>query len=200
MTSRPAPSVQSSAVRLHLERALAESTDPEGVVLPVRELGVEFDGVPAAVVGAGGAGRSAVVGLREAGAEVLLVNRSEERGRKAADDLDVPFEPLAGFDPSPYRIVVHATSLGREAEDPLPFEPLRLAEDAVVVDLVYTDTETPLLAAVREAGRRAVDGREVLLFQALEQFRMMTGHELPVDLAHRALGIPTSTPAEEESR
>jgi shikimate 5-dehydrogenase len=39
-----------------------------------------------------------------------------------------------------------------------------------------------------------VDGREVLLYQALEQFRLMTGRELPVPLARKALGLP----AEEE--
>lgn len=171
----------------------AESTDPEGVVLPLRDLDVALDGTPAAVVGAGGAGRSAVVGLREAGADVTLVNRTEERGRRAAESLGVGFVPLAELDPSAYRIVVHATSLGRAPDDPLPFDPAALAPDTVVVDLVYTDRETPLLTAAREAGCTAVDGREVLLSQALEQFRMMTGRELPGDLAHRALGISPAT-------
>jgi 3-dehydroquinate dehydratase/shikimate dehydrogenase len=168
----------------------AESTDPEGVVLPVRRLGVALEGAAAAVVGAGGGGRSAVVGLREAGARVTLVNRSEARGREVAEDLDVDFVPLAGFDPRGFAVVVHATTLGRHPEDPLPFDPARLDPDAVVVDLVYGEAETPLLAAVRAAGRRAVDGREVLLYQALEQFRLMTGRELPVPLAREALGLP----------
>lgn len=170
----------------------AESTDPEGVVLPLRALGVELEGATAAVVGAGGAGRSAVVGLLAAGAEVTLVNRSHERGTKAATSLGVQFQPLDAFatsDPARYRVVVHATSLGRAADDPLPFDPRVLAPDAVVLDLVYTDVATPLLAAVQRSGRVPVDGREVLLAQALEQFRMMTGQELPIDLAHRALGI-----------
>lgn len=173
----------------------AESTDPEGVVLPVRRLGVALEGAPAAVVGAGGAGRSAVVGLREAGARVTLVNRTEERGREAAADLDVDFLPLAGFDPGGFAVVVHATTLGRDPADPVPFDPARLGADAVVVDLVYDEAETPLLAAVRAAGRRAVDGREVLLYQALEQFRLMTGRELPETLARETLGL-----APEEAR
>ena len=171
----------------------AESTDPEGVVLPLRRLGVELAGLPAAVVGAGGAGRSALVGLREAGAEVTLVNRGEERGRRVAAELEVPFLPLAGFDAvlgeGSFDLVVHATTLGRSPADPLPFDPARLPPGAVVVDLVYLEGETPLLVAARAAGRRAVDGREVLLYQALEQFRLMTGRDLPVAMAREALGL-----------
>ncbi|HUF77483.1 MAG TPA: type I 3-dehydroquinate dehydratase [Thermoanaerobaculia bacterium] len=172
----------------------AESTDPEGVVLPLRRLGVELAGLPVAVVGAGGAGRSAVVGLKEAGARVTLVNRSEERGRQVAADLGVAFAPLAGFgagaELESFGVVVHATTLGRDPSDPLPFDPGRLRAAAVLVDLVYLEGETPLLAAARAAGRRAVDGREVLIYQALEQFRLMTGRELPIAVAREALGLP----------
>lgn len=168
----------------------AESTDPEGVVLPIRHLGVVLDGAPVAVLGAGGAGRSAVVGLAEAGARVILFNRSEERGRAAARELGVEFRPLAELRPGEFAVVVHATSLGRHPADPLPFDPAALRPGAVVVDLVYATEGTRLLDAVRAAGRHAVDGREVLLYQALEQFRMMTGRELPVALAREALGLP----------
>lgn len=171
---------------------VAESTDPEGVVLPLGNLGVELEGVEAVVIGAGGAGRAAVIGLRAAGARVTLANRSEERGRRVAGDLDVPFVPLSELSAvgvGGYRVVVHATPLGRGADDPLPLDPATLDPDAVVLDMVYTERETPLVEAVRRVGRLAVDGREVLLFQGLEQFRMMTGRELPVDLGRRTLGI-----------
>ena len=35
----------------------------------------------------------------------------------------------------------------------------------------------------------AIDGREVLLYQAIPQFRAMTGNDLPVELARRVLGL-----------
>jgi shikimate 5-dehydrogenase len=35
----------------------------------------------------------------------------------------------------------------------------------------------------------AIDGREVLLYQALGQFRLMTGRELPEGLGRRLLGL-----------
>jgi shikimate dehydrogenase len=59
----------------------------------------------------------------------------------------------------------------------------------VVVDLVYRETPTPLVRAALDRGLEAVDGREVLLGQAFGQFRMMTGREMPRDLARRILGL-----------
>lgn len=168
----------------------AESTDPEGVLEPLRRRGVVLAGLEVAVLGAGGAGRAAVVGLHGAGARVTLVNRDEERGRHTAHELGVPFRPLAGFDPAGYRVLVQATSLGRDEADPLPFDPARLVPGALVVDLVYGEAPTPLLAAVAARGRGTVDGREVLLEQAAGQFQCMTGQALPRAVAREALGLP----------
>jgi 3-dehydroquinate dehydratase / shikimate dehydrogenase len=170
----------------------AESTDPEGVVLPLRARGIDPAGLRAAIVGAGGAGRSAALGLAQAGAAVTLVNRGAERGESAAADLQLPFLPLDRFDPAAFDLLVNATSLGRAVDDPLPFAVDALAPGAVVVDLVYDagrDEPTRLLAAAAARGLAVVGGREVLLSQALGQFRMMTGREMPAELARRLLGI-----------
>jgi len=169
----------------------AESTDPEGVVLPIRARGIDVRGKSAAVIGAGGAGRSAAVGLAAAGAHVTLVNRNEARGRLAASELHLAFAALEGFEPSSFDILVQATSLGRNDDEPLPFGVERIRPGTVVVDLVYraeTLDPTPLLAAAIAQGAVAIDGREVLLSQALGQFRGMTGREMPVELARELLG------------
>jgi 3-dehydroquinate dehydratase / shikimate dehydrogenase len=232
----------------------AESTDVEGVVEPLRERGIEIEGRRAAVVGAGGAGRAAAVGLSRAGARVTLFNRSAERGEKAAAELGLEWRALAelGGGIGELEIVVNATPVGRGAEvgeetgagagvgagvegsmqsrpaqqasqasqvrrgesarrgeqaqrgdqaqrgeravdEPLPFPVDGLRAGTVVIDLVYRRPEegpTPLLAAVTARGAVTVDGREVLLGQARGQFRLMTGRELPRDLARRLLGLP----------
>ncbi|MBV8201934.1 MAG: hypothetical protein JOZ15_15045, partial [Acidobacteria bacterium] len=232
----------------------AESTDPAGVVEPLRERGIEIAGRRAAVVGAGGAGRAAAIGLARAGAQVTLFNRSPERGEKAPADLDLACLPLGELDPGGFELLVNATPLGRAgggaaagqgrqgtgqarvagtpvqrgqqgheaqrgqqgqghegqqwgqqaalgqgaphgpsaAAEPLPFPVDGLRPGAVVIDLVYRREEegpTPLLAAARSSGAVTVDGREVLLGQARGQFRMMTGRDLPGDLARRLLGL-----------
>lgn len=169
----------------------AESTDGDGVSYPLRALLGGCDDVSAAVLGAGGAGRAAVVALRDLGAKVSLVNRSEEKGRRAAGELRVPFRSLEGFDPGEVRILVHATPLGRGVDDPLPLDTGLLSRDAVVVDLVYLpDRPTRLVQESRAAGCLAIEGREVLVAQAISQFRLMTGREMPYEEAMEIVGLP----------
>ena len=172
----------------------AETTDPAGVVVPLEAAGVPLQGASAAVVGCGGAGRAAAVGLELAGANVTLVNRGVERGRETAEQLHLPFLPLEDFHPGAFTVVVQATSLGRGGDsEPLPFEPAAMTAGSAVVDLVYLDVtapETPLIRAAAEAGLTTVDGLEVLLAQAVEQFHAMTGHPLPLAEARARLGRP----------
>lgn len=167
-----------------------ESTDGEGVVRALRGRGVDTAAVDVAVVGAGGAGCAAAWALSRVDARVVLVNRDRVRGEAVARRLRLPFLELDEFQPERFPVIVHATSLGSEDGDALPFEPRRLGDGAAVVDLVYRrDRPTPLVDVVRSCGRRAIDGREVLLGQAIPQFRILTGQELPEEPARRRLGL-----------
>lgn len=167
----------------------AETTDPEGVVLALEHGGAAPRGKKAAVVGCGGAGKAAAYGLHLAGAAVTLVNRNTERGRKASAELGMPYVRLADFDPGHYDITVQATALGHHPEDELAFDPGRLRQGATVIDMVYGGEPTRLVRTVRELGHRAIDGREILLYQALGQFRLMTGRTLNESLARDLLGM-----------
>ena len=168
----------------------ADSTDGMGVIGPIRARGLELAGRSVAVVGAGGAGRAAAAALRAEGAEVTMVNRGSERGRKAAVDLRLPFCALDRFDPALFDCLVNATPLGRHEDDELPFDLDRPSREAIVVDLVYLrSAPTRLVRMARESGRIAVDGREVLLAQAIPQFKLMTGYDMPEDESRQLLGL-----------
>ena len=167
----------------------AESTDPEGVVGPLRRRGIDLAGGAAVVIGAGGAGRAAALGLAVAGAEVALANRTESTGRAAAESLGVAFLPLEELEPGDFDIVVNATSLGHRADDPLPCDPAGLRASAAAVELVYGGGPTPWSRALAARGLMVVGGREVLLHQGLSQFKAMTGTALPFEVGAAALGL-----------
>jgi shikimate 5-dehydrogenase len=94
---------------------------------------------------------------------------------------------LSDFTANGYSIVVNATPVGRD-DGEMPFGIEDLSRDAVVVDLTYGATTTPLVARASASGRTAIDGKEVLLIQAQRQFRLMTNQEMPEGLARRTLG------------
>jgi shikimate dehydrogenase len=137
---------------------------------------------PVTVLGAGGAARSILVALIDAGVpEVRLVNRTLSRASALAAELGpvvVPLpwearhESLAGA-----ALLVNTTSQGMVGEAPLDLALDSLPGDAVVTDIVYVPLDTPLLAAARRRGNPVVDGLGMLLHQARPGFAAWFGIE-----------------------
>jgi shikimate dehydrogenase len=154
-------------------RVLADNTDAGGLLAA---LGEDPAGRTALVLGAGGAGRAAVWALREAGAEVAVWNRTAERARALAEELEVEHaeRPHRAAD-----LLVNATALGLRGED-LPAE-LRPEPAAVVVELVYGPEPTALARWAEAAGARVVDGLEVLVRQGALSLERWTGRPAPLD-------------------
>ncbi len=167
---------------------VAETTDADGVLLTLRGHGVQCRNQRAAVIGCGGSGRAMAAALQQAGADVTLVNRGLERGNYARDLLRLPFLPLREFSGKGFSIVVNATPVGRDSDE-ISFPIERLRRDAVIVDLVYREDATQLIARTRGPGRITVDGWDMLMTQAGRQFELMTGMEMPVNHARHALGF-----------
>jgi shikimate dehydrogenase len=144
-------------------------------------------GRTALVLGAGGSARAAVWALLDAGAaEVWVWNRTPERTLALCAELGGT--PVT--DAPPAELLVHCTSSGLDTSEPM-FKQLPLDADDVsrydcVVDLVYTDSETPLMRAARERGIPAVDGLELLVAQGALSFERFTGMTAPVDAMHAA--------------
>jgi 3-dehydroquinate dehydratase / shikimate dehydrogenase len=160
-------------------------SEADGVVAALLTRRIELAGRRIAIIGCGGAGRAAAVGLTRAGAAVTLVNRGRRRGEFAARLLDLPFVPLADFDPRTFDVLVHATS----ASDAVVFPIDGLDPATVVFDLNYRATPTPLITAARDAGYVTVDGKEMLLAELSRQFGLMTGSRMPVAEVSAALGM-----------
>jgi len=175
----------------------ADTTDADGVMLTLRDHSVTCRNRRAAVVGCGGSGRAMAAALQDAGADVTLVNRGFERGSLAVTLLRMPYMPLSAFSAEPYSIFVNATPVGRESDE-LPFSIDKLPRDAVVVDLAYRQGATSLIQRTRGPGRVTIDGMEMLLAQALQQFRLMTGEEMPESAARQVLGLGAPLAAAEQ--
>jgi shikimate dehydrogenase len=154
---------------------------------------------PAVVIGAGGGARAVVAALLEDGArEIRLVNRTPARATTLARELGGPVtgipwesraEALAGT-----ALLVNATSLGMAGQPALELPLDRLPREAVVNDIVYVPLETPLLAAARARGNRAVDGLDMLLHQGRLGFAAWFGVMPQVTPALRRAVVATFGP------
>ena len=164
----------------------ADTTDPDVVYAARSQQNVNVRAKRAAVIGCGGAGRAIAAALAESGAGVTLINRGAERGERAASLLGLPYVPLPDFDAEGYDIVVNATPVGRDTDE-APFKLERLSSDAVVIDLVYGARPTPLVHTTLARQQVAIDGRDVLLTQVRNQFRLMTGKEMSTAVALKVL-------------
>jgi shikimate dehydrogenase len=165
-------------------KIVADNTDAPALIAA---LPFAAAGRTALVLGAGGSARAAVWALLDAGAaEVRVWNRTPERARVLCAELG----GIAVDRAEPAEILVHCTSSGLDASNPM-FKGLPLDADDVsgydcVVDLVYTETGTPLISAARERGVPAVDGLELLVRQGALSFELFTGVSAPVDEMHAA--------------
>jgi shikimate dehydrogenase len=170
---------------------VGDNTDGPGFVRALAaEAGVEAPGRRFAVIGAGGAARAVVLALARAGAhEVVVVNRTSERGAEAAALAGAAgrvgtLDDVAGAD-----VVVNATPLGMTGGvgPHMPVPEALLRPGLVVADLIYEPSVTPLVAAARARGLTAVNGTGMLLHQAALQYEGWTGRPAPLAAMEAAL-------------
>lgn len=170
-------------------RIRAENTDGAGFLAGLHDdTGATVDDRRIGLIGAGGAGRAIAHAAGAAGAAaVVVVNRTPERARAAAD-LAGPAgrvgEPadLAGVD-----IVVNCTTVGMGDDGGMPCDPALLRAGQTIVDIVYSPWETPWLRAARAAGVEAFNGASMLVHQAAIAFTLWTGVDAPVSAMRKVV-------------
>lgn len=158
------------------EGLVAHNSDRAGFVEPLTARGARPQ--TAVLIGAGGAARAVVAGVRLIGVRSLvIVNRSA--GPAAELAATWPGARVLQLRPGlvlpPADLVVNASSLGMVGKPPLDVRLDALPPDAIVYDLVYAPLETGLLAAARARGLSTIDGLEMLVAQAAPAFEALFG-------------------------
>lgn len=176
---------------------LGDTTDGFGFVENLRAGIPGWDAVagPALILGAGGAARSVIAALQDAGCpEVILTNRGRERAEALVADLNggrTTSLRVVDWDQrhaacDGIALLVNTTSLGMTGQPPLDLDLSALPDGALVTDIVYAPLETDLLAEARRRGNPVVDGLGMLLHQARPGFAAWFGVVPEVTEALRA--------------
>ena len=143
----------------------------------------------ALVIGSGATARSAVAALAGAGVrEVTFMVRATARAATVAQaeraGLTVAFVPWGAFP----RCDIVVSTVPPAAVDGLDaFPEPRHPGGGVVLDVVYGSGETALERVARDRGWRLAAGVDMLLHQATEQVRLMTGRSAPLEAMREAL-------------
>lgn len=159
------------------------NTDYLGVVRSIEEVGIDIFGKRCLVIGAGGASRAAVFGLMNAGAEVLVANRTASKAVDIANHLGcnvLDFKEL-GSDNAGFNIVV-STLLPDVSIDNFSWN----SSISVLLDANYRRSK---FSESAKEGIKVVRGDRWLINQAIGSFSIFTSLEPPVELLNDAIHI-----------
>jgi shikimate dehydrogenase len=171
-----------NAVRIDERGALiGDMFDGEGFARGVQRKGRRLAGASAFVAGCGGVGSAIAASLAKAGVARLglydVVAHSmtalTERLRAHYPDLEVT---TGVSDPAGYDIVVNATPLGMNKDDPLPIDVNRISPSGFVGEVVLSEEITPFLAAARAKGCSYQVGTD-MLFEQIPAYLEFFGFE-----------------------
>ena len=167
------------------------NTDAAGVVRPLEQR-LSIQNAKVLVLGAGGAARAAVFGLKERGAEVWILNRTAVKAQKLARQAKARAIKRADLRKIAFDVIINATPVGmgntrdRPLACPLKDEEIQAR---VVFDMVYDPVETHLLQVARAKGIAVIPGVEMFVQQAARQFEIWTGKPAPAGDMLRAVTI-----------
>src|SRR5215468_896045 len=163
------------------------NTDTAGVVRPLEQR-LALEGARVLVLGAGGAARAAVFGLKERGSEVFILNRSAAPAQKLARQAKARTIKRPDLKKLTFDVMVNATPVGMENPRETPLNENEI-NAKYVFDMVYDPAETRFLKAAKDRGAQIVPGVEMFVHQAARQFEIWTGKPAPWDDMLRVVTI-----------
>ena len=168
---------------------VADNTDVQGIVEPLRGRGAVFEGGRAVVLGAGGVARAAAYVLLQQGMRVDIVNRTIARAEQLAEDLAslgtiaACLRVEGGVD-----VLVQATSAGMahgSSPEADVLDSMSIDLDAVLtpgtvaIETVYDPINTPFVTRLKAAGCEVATGQDMWRAQGAAQQKSWTGQTPP---------------------
>ena len=174
-------------------RIHGDNTDVDGFRAAARGLVGPLAGARVLVLGAGGAARAAVFALLEERVdEIRILARSTDRARSLIRHFGEPPGVLQSDAPErladeAFDLVVNATPLGLDADDPHPLSLDLIPRARAILDLVYAPDRTPWVREAEDRGLPAADGLEMLIHQGAAAFERWWGIPAPIDAMRHAV-------------
>ena len=157
-------------------RLFGFNTDVAGVVRPLEQR-LTLQGAKILVLGAGGAARAAVFGLKQRGAEVYILNRTPAPAQKLARQAHARCIKRTDLKKLKADVIINATPVGMGDSKSSPLNENEI-EAKFVLDMVYQG-ETRFMKLARAKGIAVIPGYEMFVQQGARQFEIWTGKPAP---------------------
>jgi shikimate dehydrogenase len=166
-----------NTIRAEGGRWVGDNTDASAFLQPLQDR-LPMTRLRASILGAGGAARAVAVALASTGAAVTIHARHRDQAASVAVMTAAAVGPWPPA-PGSWDLLVNCTPIGMHPavdETPMPADQLT---GGCVYDVVYNPPVTRLLRDAERMGCRAINGLEMLVAQAQEQFHWWTGRRPP---------------------
>jgi len=163
-----------------------------------RDLQTSLEGKDVVILGAGGAGRAtAVEALYRKCQSLTIVNRNQDRLKNLIQNLSpiakrfsIPLSDCSPNDPKlslpSSAIIINATSLGLNSDDPLPLPNERVHHSLTLFDMIYNPRTTQLMELILSRGGRAANGLSMLVFQGARSLEIWSGKNVNAETMNQA--------------
>ncbi|MFX0090960.1 MAG: shikimate dehydrogenase [Candidatus Hodarchaeota archaeon] len=161
------------------------NTDVIGALKSINDV-INIEGRRIVILGAGGAARAIGFGLKDAGVDIFIQNRTLSNAKTLAGDLNCSYSTIDPQLIKDYDLIVNTTPVGMHPDvDKTIIEDF--PENCTVMDIVYNPVETKLLKLAKAKNCKTINGLGMFVYQAAEQFRLFTGKDAPVEIMRKVV-------------
>lgn len=168
-------------------RLIGYNTDASGALKALEEV-VSVNGKTCIIVGAGGAARAIGFILKKNNVNLIIANRSVDKGMELSRSLDAEFIEMKQINDVKADILINTTPVGMSPDvDKCPVPENIFNPGMTVMDIIYNPKTTKLLQLAISRRCSILEGINMFIYQGAEQFRLWTEKDAPVDVMKKVV-------------
>ena len=133
------------------------------------------------VLGSGGVARAVLTALQNLNLKnIILTNRTSQRGKDLAREFKIDFTLWTKRQNIFADIIINTTSIGMHPNtNVLPISESQILNSQIVMDVIVSSKNTKLIQIAKKYKKITIEGTDLALNQAYEQFKVYTGRNPP---------------------
>lgn len=152
------------------------NTDVVGIEKALNASGFDCKGRRVLIMGSGGAARACAYILGKMGCRVTVTGRNRSACETLSKKFGCEYRPQESVPVAMYDLIVNCTPIGMYGDGEYPVNIVSVNRHQTILDMVYGET-TPLIKKAESVGANIASGKDMLIFQGAESFRLWTGKE-----------------------